>query len=77
MTDWGRIDTTGARKIKLEKKFPISEQGYTGEKLLDGTEYQILLDTGASKSFMSNSHYLWCKTLHSLSDFHLKLKEFK
>ena len=35
-------------------------------KLLDGTECQILLDTGASKSFMSKSHYLHCKSLHSL-----------
>ena len=24
---------------------------------MDGTECQILLDTGASKSFMSKSHY--------------------
>ena len=36
------------------------------QKLIDGTECQLLLDTGASKSFMSNSHYLWCKTLHLL-----------
>ena len=35
-------------------------------KLLDGTLCQILLDTGASKSFMSKSHYLWCTSLHSL-----------
>ena len=32
-----------------EEKFPMSEQGYTTGKLLDGTECQILLDTGASK----------------------------
>ena len=29
-------------------------------KLLDGTECQVLLDTGTSKSFMSKSHYLCC-----------------
>ena len=62
MTYLGRIDITGASKIKAEGKFPISEQGYTAGKLLDGMECQILLDTGASKSFMSKSHYLWCKT---------------
>ena len=27
-------------------------------KLLDSTECQILLDTGASKSFMSKSYYM-------------------
>ena len=55
--------------IKVEETFSISEQGYTVGKLLDGTECQILLDTGASKSFMSKSHYLHCKSLHSLPKF--------
>ena len=54
----GRIDLTRASKIKAEEKFPISEQGYMAIKLLDSTECQILLDTGAGKSFMSRSHYL-------------------
>ena len=49
-----------------EEKFPISEQGYTTGKLLDGTKCQNLLDTGASKSFMSKLHYLHCKSLHLL-----------
>ena len=35
-------------------------------KLLHCTVCQILLDTGASKPFMSKSHYLQCKSLHSL-----------
>ena len=42
------------------------EQGYTVGKLLDGTECHILQDTGASKSFMSKSQYLCCKSFHSL-----------
>ena len=54
----GRIDITRASKIKAEEKFPIWEQGYMIRELLDGTQCQILLDTGASKSFMSKSHYL-------------------
>ena len=45
----GRIDTTRANEIKAEEKFHISEQEYTMGKLLDGTECQILLDTGARK----------------------------
>ena len=57
-----RIDTTRARKIKAEKTFPISDHGYMVGKLFDGTECQILLDTGASKSFISKSHYLRCKS---------------
>ena len=31
-----RVDTTRASKIRMEEIFPISEQGYTVEKLLDG-----------------------------------------
>ena len=52
-----------------QKSFPISEQGYTLGKLLDRTECQLLLDTGASKSFMSKSFYMHCKSLHSLPKF--------
>ena len=36
---------------------------------MDGTECQILLDTGATKSFMSKLYYLQCKTLHALPKF--------
>ena len=52
----------------MEETFPTSEQGYTVGKQLDGTECQILLDTGASKSFMSKSHYFCCMSLHSLPE---------
>ena len=41
----GRTDTTRVSKIKVEERFPISEQGYMLGKLLDGTECQILLDS--------------------------------
>ena len=46
-------------------------------KLLDGTEYQILLDTGASKSFMLKSHYLHCKSLHLLPEFASKTQRIQ
>ena len=45
-------------KIKAEEKFPITGQGYASGKLLDGTECQILLDMGATKSYLSKSYYL-------------------
>ena len=48
----GKSDRSKNDKLKVEESFPISEQGYTLGKLLDGTEWQLLLDTGASKSFM-------------------------
>ena len=53
-----RSDRARNDKLKPEESFPISEHGYTSGKLLDGTECQLLLDTGASKSFMSKSFYI-------------------
>ena len=49
----GRAGKESQSKLKAEESFPISEHGYTLGRLLDGTECQLLLDTGASKSFMS------------------------
>ena len=44
---------------------------------MDRTECQILLDTGASKSFMSKSYYLHCKALHSLQKFASKTQRIQ
>ena len=54
----GQADMTRGTKIKAEERFPITGQGSASGKLLDGTECQILLDTGATKSYMSKSYYL-------------------
>ena len=54
----GKLEKSKNNKIKAVELFPIPGEGYTMGMLLDATECQILLDTGASKSFMSKSHYL-------------------
>ena len=51
----GQTNMTRSTKIKAEERFPITGQGFASGKLLDGTECQILLDTGATKSYMSKS----------------------
>ena len=56
-------------KVKAEETFPNSGQGYTLRKFLDYTDCQILLDTGTSKSYLSKSFYLRCKTFHTLPKF--------
>ena len=56
-------------KLKAEESFPISENGYTLGRLLDGMKCQLLLDTNTSKSFMSESFYMCCKSLHTLPKF--------
>ena len=65
----GKADMRREQVIKAEERSPISGQGYTNGKLLDHTECSILIDTGASKSYMSKSYYTWCKSLHGLSKF--------
>ena len=54
----GKTNMIRDHKMAAEEKFLMPEQGFTTGKLLDGTECQILLDTRASKSFMSKSHFL-------------------
>ena len=58
MTYLGQIGMMRDTKIKAEERFPITGQGFASRKLLDGTEGQILLDTGATKSYMSKLYYL-------------------
>ena len=66
----GQIEHKGSQnKLKVEESFPISENGYTTGNLLDGTKCQLLLDTGASKFFVSKSFYMDCKSLHTLTKF--------
>ena len=55
--------------VKAEESFPITGQGFTSGKLLDGTGCQILLGIGTTKSYMLKSFYFKCKCLHMLPKF--------
>ena len=65
----GQIDMARDMEVKAEENFPITAQGYTKGKLMDGMECDILVDTGASKSYMSKSYFMRYKCLHSLLKF--------
>ena len=65
----GKVNMTQEKDLIVEERFPISKLGYTVSKLIDRTECQILLDTGASKSSMPKSYYLHCKALQLLLKF--------
>ena len=77
MTYLGRSDKAQNDKLRAEESFPISEHWYTSGKLLDGTECQLLLDTDASKSFMSKSFYMQCKSLHPLPKLASKIQKIQ
>ena len=61
----------------VEEKFLITEQEDTVGKLLDGMECQILLDTGASKSFMSKLYFLHVNIFTHYQSLHQRHREFK
>ena len=71
------LERVDKKDQQLKAEFPISEHGYTSGRLLDGTECQLLLDTGASKSFISKSVYMQCKSLHSLPKFASKTQRIQ
>ena len=73
----GRINMKREEVMKAGESFPISEQGFVKGKLLNGEECQILLDTGASKSYMSKSYYLRCKSLDNLPKFASKTQRIQ
>ena len=73
----GKSDRSKNNKLKGEESFPMSEQVYMIGKLLDGAECQLLLDTGASKSFISKSFYMHCKSHHSLQKFASKTQRIQ
>ena len=73
----GRTNMQREEKLKVEESFPISKQGFVKGKLTNGEECQILLDTGASNSYMSKSYYLRSKSLHNLPKFASKTQRIQ
>ena len=65
----GQTQMNRDTKFKAEERVSITGQGFTLGKLLDGTDCQILLDTGATKSYMSKSLHMQCKCLHAFPKF--------
>ena len=65
----GQTEMMRDTRINAKKRFPMTGKGFASGKLLDGMECQFFLDTGATKSYMSKSYYLQCKTLHALPKF--------
>ena len=54
----GQINMSRDTEVKAEDSFPITARGYTRGELLDGTDCEILIDTGTSKSYMSKSYLM-------------------
>ena len=68
-TSLGQVNMTRDTEVRAEEKFAITARGYIRGELLGGTDCEILIDTGASKSYMSKSHFMQCKSLHALPKY--------
>ena len=62
----GQVDMSRKTEVRAEESFVMNVAGHTKGELLDGTECQILIDTGTSKSYQSKSYYMQCKSLHTM-----------
>ena len=73
----GQVDMTRNTEVKVEENFPMTARGYTRGQLLDGTDCNVLIDTGASKSYMSN--HTFCNVSYCMQCQHslLPCKGFK
>ena len=65
----GLVDMISNTEVKAEENFPMTARGYTRVHLLDGTDCDVLIDTGTSKSYMSKSYFLQCKLLQAMPKF--------
>ena len=65
----GQTDMSRKTEVKAKESFAMNAAGHTRGELLDGTECEILIDTGVSKSYMSKSCYMQCKGLHAMPKF--------
>ena len=54
----GQVNMARNTEVKTEESFPMTVRGYTRGQLLDGTDCDVLIDTGTSKSHMSKSYFL-------------------
>ena len=65
----GQVVVSRKTEVKAEESFAMNAAGHTRGELLHGTECEVLINTGASKSYMSKSYYICCRSLHMMPKF--------
>ena len=62
----GQVNMSRKTEVRTEESFAMNAAGHTRGELLDGTDCEILIDTGGSKSYMSKSYFMECRSLHMM-----------
>ena len=65
----GQVNMSRKTEVRAEESFAMNAAGHTRGELLDGTECEILIDTSTSKSYMSKSYYMQCRSLNVMPKF--------
>ena len=72
----GQVDMSRKTEVKAEESFAMNAAGHSRGELLDGTELEILIDTGMSKSYMSKSYYMQCQNLLPLPEEYVGIGQY-
>ena len=70
----GMKDIKSSDKFKPELKFPIFSNSHTWGTILNGGQVDILLDSGASRCYMSRAYYMRTTSLHELPKLDTNIK---
>ena len=69
----GQVNMTRDTEVKVEESFSITARGHTRGQLLDGTDCEILIDTGVSKTycyviFLPINHYTGASPTNAIAE---------
>ena len=73
----GKENITRETEFSPEASFPINVKSHTTGRTIQGDKVDLLLDTGASKSYMSKSYYMNHPVLHSLPKYQTHIKNLQ
>ena len=73
----GQVDMARNTEVKAGENFPMTARGYSRGQLLDGTDCEVLIDTGACNLTCPN--HISCSTSHCMQSQNspLQQREFK
>ena len=73
----GRGQLNRTDEFQPELSFPMNVNSHSQERVLGGNRIDILLDSGASKSYMSKAYYMKNPTLHTLPKYETHIKSLQ
>ena len=73
----GKGQTTRNDEFQPQLSFPIDVSSHTHGKVVGGNKLDVLIDTGASKSYMSKAYYMKNPNLHVLPKYETHIRSLQ